>query len=468
MLAPVAGGLLVGLIVHYFIGVERYHGVAGIIESVALSGGRLRYWRVSAKTIASAISIGGRVGRTGRSVRADRRKSWFYGWAVAAIFRRADACLGGCPAQRLVYRQHSTRRLPVSFSRSEIILGEISGGALGVVVLASVVSAVVIQAISGPQPAFSIPAYEFQSALELPFYLVLGLLAGPTAAFYGYLLNVAQDLFHGLSAPRWVKPVIAGAMVGFVGIFLPQVMGVGYPTIEQILNGQHFALWLLLALTLAKLVCTPISIGGGFLGGVFAPSLFIGATLGDAFGTVAEWLFPTLGITPPSFAMVGMAAVLAGAVHAPLTSIILLFEMTNDYRIILPLMFAVTVSLLLSQRLQRDSVYMIGLCGKGIRIERGRDVEVLESLTVGEVMETDVASVLEVDSLDTATNLLTKMHSHGLPVVDSSGELVGIVTVQILNATVPTTTSSQPLPISAPVRCWSPIQMNRWAKRCVA
>jgi chloride channel protein, CIC family len=131
--------------------------------------------------------------------------------------------------------------------------------------------------------------------------------------------------------------------------------------------------------------------------------------------------------------MVGMAAMLAGSVHAPLTAILLLFEMTNDYRIILPLMFAVVISLLISQRLQRDSVYTLGLARKGIRLERGRDVEVMQAIRVEEVMESNVSTFKESDSLDYASKIFTETHHHGLPVVNENNELVGILTLQDLD-----------------------------------
>jgi CIC family chloride channel protein len=187
---------------------------------------------------------------------------------------------------------------------------------------------------------------------------------------------------------------------------------------------------LLIALLAAKLVLTAISIGGGFPGGVFAPSLFLGAALGAAYGQVMGQLFPGLNIAPPAFAMVGMAAVLAGAVHSPLTAIILLFEMTRDYRIILPLMFAVAISLIISRRLRSDSAYTLGLARKGIRLERGRDVEVLEGITVGDVMQMEVTPLCESDTLATASAVFMQTRHHGLPVLNDAGDLVGVITVQ--------------------------------------
>ncbi len=427
---PVIGGLVVGLIIHFFVGEEQHHGVAGIMESVALAGGRLRYQRIPAKSVASAVSIGSgaSVGPEDPSVQIGAGLGSMFGQVLHLSDDRVRSLVAAGSAAGI----SAAFNAPIAgvFFALEIILGEISGNALGIVVVASVISAVFTQAVSGVQPAFSVPAYAFNSAWELPLYLALGLLAGLTAALYIQSLYLAQDFFHDWRIPPWLKPVAAGLAVGLTGLLLPQILGVGYETIEQILNGKHLALTLLTALLLAKLALTSISIGGGFQGGVFAPSLFLGAMLGAAFGQLAQQLFPGLNITPAAFAMVGMAAVLAGAVHAPLTALILLFEMTNDYRIILPLMFAIIVSMVVAQQLQRDSVYTLGLARKGVRIERGKDVEVLEAITVQEVMDTDLPTLLESESLQSAAEKLTRLRHHGLPVANDDGELVGILTAQ--------------------------------------
>jgi chloride channel protein, CIC family len=197
-------------------------------------------------------------------------------------------------------------------------------------------------------------------------YFVLGLLAGPVAALDVRLLCEFQDLFARLTrAPVWVKPAIAGTAVGFVGIFLPRVFGVDNEVIGNLLVGTDVVLGMTLAPLIAKLVLAPVSIADGFPAGVFAPALFIGATLGSSFGIVAARLFPTLGIVPPASAMVGMAAVLADVVHAPLTAVILLFERANDHRTILPLLFAVAISLAVSRRVSVDSVSCLDTAGRG-------------------------------------------------------------------------------------------------------
>lgn len=429
-LIPVIGGVLVGLFLHYFVGVEQYHGVAGIIESVTFGGGRLRYWRIPAKTVAAALAIG-----SGASVGPEDPSV------------QIGANIGSLVGQRLKYSDEKMRAIvaagaasgiaaafnaPIAavFFALEVILGEIGGSSIGLVVLAAVSSAVLTQAISGAHPAFSVAPYAFQSVWELPLYMLLGLLAGLVASQYVRLIDRFQVLFHHLPIPNWLKPASAGLIVGLVGVFFPQVFGVGYETIDKIFNGAPLPLLLLIILLLAKLILTPLCVGSGFPGGVFAPALFIGAALGSAFGQAAGILFPQVGVMPIAMAMVGMAAMLAGSVHAPLTAILLLFEMTNDYRIILPLMLAVMISLFVSQSIQRESVYLIPLVRKGLRIQRGKDIELLETIMVEQVMQTDFVPLREDDPIPVAMEELNRQKMQGLPVVDAEDRVCGILTVQ--------------------------------------
>ncbi|MCB0082381.1 MAG: chloride channel protein, partial [Caldilineaceae bacterium] len=432
MFIPVIGGIIVGLIGQYLIGEERHHGVAGIMESVALAGGRLRYHRIPAKAAASALSIGAgaSVGPEDPSVQIGANLGSMFGQWLHLSDERVRALVAAGAGGGIA----AAFNAPIAgiFFAIELILGELGSSAFGAVALSAVLSAVVTQAITGPEPAFHIPIYEYRSTWELPLYLGLGLLAGPVSAIYIRLIYLTHDLFHHWEIARWVKTGAVGLLVGIVGLWLPQVLGIGYSTIGNILNGTEYSLVLLVALLVAKLLLTPTSIAGGFYGGVFAPSLFLGATLGSAYGQIVASLFPTLNVTTPAFALVGMASVLAGTVRVPLTAVILLFEMTNDYRIILPLIFAVVVSMIISQRLERDSVYELGLARKGIRLERGRDVEVLEAITVKEVMETTLNCLQENDSLVKAARILMKTKRHGMPVVNTEQQLIGIFTVQDL------------------------------------
>ncbi len=432
-LVPVLGGVLVGLLVHWLIGEERHHGVAGVIEAVALAGGRLRYRRIAQKALASAVSIG-----TGASVGPEDPSV------------QLGANLGSLVGLRLRLSEDRVRTLvaagagagiaaafnaPIAgiFFALEIVLAEMSSEALVGIILASVVSAVFTQAVSGPQPAFHVPAYSFHTAWELPLYLGLGLLAGPAGAAYIRLIFLLQDAFARVKVSRWIKTAVAGAGLGLVGLALPQVLGVGYDTIEKVLGSQPLPILLLVGLMVAKLVMTPWSLAGGFQGGLFAPGLFIGAMLGAAYAGIIAALVPSLGIAPAPFAMVGMAALIAAAMRAPLTAIVLLFEMTNDYRIILPLMFAVAVAMVLSERLEKFSVYGLALARKGVRLLRGRDVEVLDGIQVQEVMHAAETSLRPADTLATASEVLVRTRHHGLPVLDPERRLVGMLTLHDLD-----------------------------------
>ncbi len=429
-LVPVIGGLVVGLISHFFIGKERYQGIAGIMEAVSLGRGRLPYQKIPVKTVAAAVSIGSgaSVGPADPSLQIGA----YLGSMFGQLLRLSDERIRALVASGVAGGIAAAFNAPITgiFFALEIIIGDLSVNAFGIVALAAVASSVFTQAVSGPYPAFQIPAYTFNSIWELPLYFGLGVLSGLSAAFYIRLHHFTRGIFDTWNAPRWLKPVVAGLAVSLVGIYLPQVLGTGYATIGNILDGKPLSVTLLLSLALSRLVLTPICISGGFHGGVFAPALFSGASLGGAYGLVAKQVFPSLNISPPAFAMVGMAAVLAGTIHAPITSFMLLFEMTHDYRIILPLIAAVNVSLFLSWHLQHDSVYTLGLARKGIRLQRGRDVGVLETITVDKVMETEIDTLRESDSLTVAIDLLMQKRYHGLPVLNDDGELTGIITVQ--------------------------------------
>ena len=429
-LIPMFGGLVVGLVTYKFIASEKIHGTASIIQSVALSSGRIRYQKTPVKTAAAILSIGtgASVGPEDPSVQIGASIGSMFG----QIFHMSDEKIRTLVAAGAASAIAAAFNAPIAgvFFALEIVLGEIGGNSLGMILVAAVTSSVFTQAVSGGSPAFQVPAYAFNSAWELPLYLLLGLLAGPVSALYVRLVYKMQDYFTAWKISGIIKTTAAGLVIGLVGLSLPQVFGVGYETIGEVLNKNDIAIGLLFALLLAKVILTPLSLGGGFFGGVFAPSLFIGSMLGGAFGLVAATLFPTLNLNPAAFALVGMAAVLAGAVHAPLTAVILLFEMTNDYRIILPLMFAVAVSLLVSQKMQKDSVYAMGLARHGIRIDRGRDLEVMGAITVGEAMCSDIDTIQENMTIPEAAEKLARTKHHGLPVINQDGMLIGIITVQ--------------------------------------
>jgi len=313
----------------------------------------------------------------------------------------------------------------------EVILGEFSVRYFSTVVISSVTASVVGRIAFGNVPAFVVPQYSLVSPWELPLYVLLGVLAGLVALLFVRTLYWFEDTFDDWRFPEYIKPGVGGLFIGAIGFYLPQVFGVGYEAMEDALLGKTL-LGTMALLVLVKILATSLTIGSGGSGGVFAPSLFIGAMVGGVFGTVAHQVLPGITAASGAYALVGMAAVFAGAAHAPITAVIILFEMTNDYRIILPLMLATVVSVLLTQRLRRDSIYTLKLARRGVRLEQGRDVDVMQGVLVAEAMTTNVDTVdadLSLADLDFAFH---ETHHHGFPVLNTDGELFGLITVQDL------------------------------------
>ena len=216
-------------------------------------------------------------------------------------------------------------------------------------------------------------------------------------------------------------------------IRVPQIYNVGYEVIEGVLS-NHSALGVVLVLLLLKLIATSLTLGSGGSGGIFAPALFMGAMLGSAFALVMEAIFPGIPAPPGAYALVGMAAVFAASAHAPLTAVLILFELTGDYRIILPLMLTVVVATVLSQRmLQGESIYTLKLTRRGVRLQHGRDVDIMQSVTVGEVMSRNPATVQVDATISELAGIISHTHHHGLLVLDDQRKLWGIVTITDLD-----------------------------------
>lgn len=434
-LIPLAGGLLVGLTARYLIKTEKFHGTANIMQAVALNGGRINYRQTPIKTVAAVLSIGSgaSLGPEDPSVQIGAS----FGSMFGQVFHMSEEKSATLVAAGVASAIAAAFNAPIAgiFFALEIILGELSSASMVLILIAAVSSSVLTQAISGTSPAFQIPQYAFNSVNELPLYLVLGLLAGPVSAVYIWLIQKSRLYVSLWKVPEFLKTAAAGLVVGLTGLAFPQILGVGYDTIGSVLNNNRLGIIFLLVLMLLKLILTPISLAGGFFGGVFAPGLFIGAMLGGGMGEAASLLFPGMNIHPAAFALVGMAAVLAGTVRAPLTAILLLFEMTGDYRIILPLIFAVAVSLVISSRLQPDSVYEMGLAQHGIRLDRGRDIEVMSELKVNEIMETGVETLPETIDSKTAGKILVKSRFNSLPVLDENGYLAGVLSLADIEGT---------------------------------
>ncbi|MBE9164450.1 MULTISPECIES: chloride channel protein [Microcoleaceae] len=295
------------------------------------------------------------------------------------------------------------------FFALEVVLGStFATSSVSVVLLSAVVSALIAQICLGAQPAFALPVYDVRSPLELPLYMGLGLLASCVSLAYTEAIQLTDRCFQGKirgfgwlgRLPRPFHPILGGAIVGLVALPFPQVLGVGYETVEAMLQDVKFSLPLLLLLLFVKLAVTAISLGSGLVGGIFAPAMFLGACLGSAYGIFLEML-PAMSdrvAGPAAYAMVGMAAILAGSAKAPLTAILLMFELTRDYRIVLPLMAAVGLSVWLVEFVNRRSTtHSLNLHQMGVDVAVNSPIAAREQLqdwedALGDRMVTELIS----------------------------------------------------------------------------
>jgi len=431
LIIPTIGGLLVWIIVYFFAHEAKGHGVPEVMEAVALKDGRMRTRVVFAKAVASAICIGsgGSVGREGPIVQI--------GSAISSAIGRLFKVSGGrlrvlvaCGAAAGIAATFNAPMAGAIFSL-EIILSELAALQLIPIVVSSVIATAISRHYLGNFPAFEIPPYDFLHYSELFFYLVLGVLAGIVAYIFIRLLYGMEDFFEQWKFPEFLKPAIGGSIIGCIGFFFPHVFGVGYESITNILHGQMTGI-MLFGLLIAKIIATSITIGSGSSGGIFAPSLFMGAALGGGFGQLVHTLFPYTTALPGAYALVGMGAVVAGTTRAPIAAMIIVFEMTANYLIILPLMFACTIGLVISAQLSKESIYTLKLVRRGLNIYAGKELNVLKSLKVSQVMIPEIELVSPSAPLtELATRMMASSHTHFF-VVGNDNRIHGHISLENL------------------------------------
>ncbi|MEW6771405.1 MAG: chloride channel protein [Bacillota bacterium] len=427
VLMPAAGGLLVGLLVYFFAREARGHGVPEVMEAVALRGGRIRPRVAVVKALASSICIGsgGSVGREGPIVQIGASAAS----AIGQWLRLPDETVKTLVACGAAGGISATFNAPIAgvLFALEVILGSMVTRRFAYVIISSVVADFLSQAFLGNKRAFAVPHFGMVSAWEFAFYVALGILAALAALTFINVLYRAEDLFSSLKTPEYLKPALGGLAVGCLGLYSHHLFGVGYEGITGALSGE-MVLESLVLLCLLKILATSLTIGSGGSGGVFAPSLFIGAMLGTALGTVVNGFFPSITAPAGAYGIVGMAAVFSGAARAPFSAILIIFEMTRNYAIILPLMTAVVISTVLTRALKRETIYTLKLLRRGVDIEQEEVADVMRTITVGEAMTRNVPVVPATMRLEELLKLFQDTGYHGFPVVDEEGLLAGVVT----------------------------------------
>jgi len=439
---PILGGLIVGLM--------RWRTQdfgPGLSTLIASQGTEVtRQLRPVTKMLAASVSLGSgaSLGPEGPSVEVGANLGMLMSQVMQVSQERQRLLLAAGAAAGLAAGFNA----PIAgvFFALEVVLGATSfaSSAVSVVLLAAVVAALIAQIGLGTQPAFALPVYQVISPLELPLYLGLGLGASLVSLTYTQSIRLAKACFEGKvpgfeflgRIPQPIHPIIGGALVGIVALQLPQILGIGYGTVEAMLQDVKFSLSLLVVLLIVKLLMTAISAGSGFVGGVFAPAMFLGASFGAAYAKILAMLVPGIAAqmaAPPAYAMVGMAAVLAASVRAPLTSILLLFELTRDYRIVLPLMAAVGLSFWLVERMKPTFNSNSNLQQIGLAELKDEKAEILSSIFVEDAMLSCPKKLpLTMKVLEAALEMTRDRQSCAL-VIDEAERLVGILSLENIN-----------------------------------
>ncbi|EWT06882.1 chloride channel protein [Intrasporangium chromatireducens Q5-1] len=428
VLAPVVAGLIYGPLVHFFAREARGHGVPEVMYAVARRGGRIAPRVAAVKALASALCIGGggSVGREGPIVQIGSA----LGSTVGIVARAPEGRMRLFVACGAAGGIAATFNAPLAgvFFALELILADFTTSAFGLVVISAVTSAAIGRMAFGNASFLHLPAFTVTHPGEYLLYAVLGVLSGVVGVAFTKVLYLIEDGCDSVwRGPEWLRPAVGGLALGLLLLVLPQMYGVGYPVLGKAVGGGY-ALWFLLLLLVGKMVATSLTIGIGGSGGVFAPSLFIGAMLGSAYGYLAQELLPNVAGAAGAYGLIGMGAVFAGAARAPITAVIILFELTGEYSIILPLMAAIVVATAVSHRLGEDSIYTLKLRRRGIDLSV--PVTPAQKLRVATAMVPLPSPLRASASLAAAAAQLSRAAYGVLPVTDDDGRFRGILTAR--------------------------------------
>ena len=431
-LLPIIGAILLIPLSLAFPGEVNGYGFTNFLRRVNLENGVIRARAIFIKTVSTALTIGsgssagvegpiaqigGALGsQVGQRLRVSGRRMKVY---IAA------GCAGG------IAGIFNAPLAGMFFASEIVLLGTYEISSFSALVIASALSTVVCRAYFGEVPAFTIPDYTVVNALvELPLYTLMAVIVGITAVLHIRFFYAVRDLFQGLGLHPQLKPIVGALLVGVIGIFFPQVMGNGYDYIAKALAGETLV-WRMMVLVFLKSLATAVTLGSGNAGGAFAPSLFIGAVLGGAFGGIVHHFLPESTATAGAYATVGIGAFLAASTHAPLTAIFLLFEMTGNYLIIIPVMLTVMVGTVTASWLYDDSIDTVDFTREGIDIHEGREVAILKSVKVGKAITEEVDYISENANINQLLDLFRiARNSFYFPVVDHRGLMVGVVSMQ--------------------------------------
>ncbi|AHC50516.1 Chloride channel protein [Achromobacter xylosoxidans NBRC 15126 = ATCC 27061] len=370
LLLPAAGGAIAGLILQVAARRLPPRGAADYMEAIAIGRGVIGFRQTVARSISSLFSIGSgaSIGREGPMVQLAAMFSSLSG-RYLVLPPRHLRLLVACGATAGITAAYNAPIAGALFI-SEIVYGAIASATLVPLVVSSVVANIVTRQILHYDAVFHMPPFDFVSGWEVANYLGLGLIAGMVAPQFLRFLDASKALFRRLTLPLWAKMALGGLVVGALSVFKPEVWGNGYSVVNSMLHTDEWAWQAVAAILLFKIVATGASVGSGAIGGVFTPTLFVGAAVGALYGSGLHALFPAGDLSAvSSYAVVGMGALLAATTYAPLMSILMIFEMTLSYEVMLPLMLACITGFVIAQRIRPDSVYAKSLASNRLARE---------------------------------------------------------------------------------------------------
>lgn len=431
LLVPTLGGLALGPVIAYLVPELRGPGVSEVIEAAALENSYLRPKATILKVLCTALTLatGGSVGREGPVATIGAALGSSLGRFFKLSPEKVRVALA-CGAAGGIAATFNTPFAGTMFA-VEIILGDIQIGYLGLIALASIIAVITAHQIWTGFPIFITPGFQFLNPGELGMYLILGLVGGVLAILFMRSVFAFDTIFRRLPLPEWCKPGLGGLGLGLIGLWCPHVFGVGYDSINLALTGKltlDFAALILLAKLLATAICL-----GSMSGGVFGPSVFLGAMLGTSLALAGNVIMPQLALNPIDYALIGMGTVVSGVTLGPMTAILLIFELTHDYHTIIPLLISCAACMMMVKLFYGHSIYQTKLLRRGMHLVRGLDAHILRSLKVGECMSSRVEIIHDETTL---AEILEKSEASTSPffiVLDNRGELNGVLTITDLH-----------------------------------
>lgn len=433
VLPPMIGGAIVGLLTSKGAPEAKGHGVPEVMEAVALHDGVIRKRVAAVKICASAICIGsgGSVGREGPIVQIGSSIGSTVG-QILKVNRTNQRTLVGCGAAAGIAATFNAPVAGILFAL-EILLGDFGFAAFSPVVLSSVTATAISRHYFGDFPAFISPVYELGSLWELGLFPFLGILCAFVALLFVFVLYKMEDLADLVAINPVIKAALGGLCIGGILLLFPEIMGVGYGAITLSLMDK-MAWGTMLILIFLKIFATSLTISSGGSGGIFAPSLFIGAMTGGVFGVAVHALFPSVVPSAGIFALIAMGGLVAGTTYAPITAILIIFELTSNYQIILPLMLTCIVSTLIASSINTGSIYTLKLLRRGVDLRGGMEQNILKRYHVKDLMLQMPDTLYEGASLQEVFETFRRKNAPYLHLVDSRGELTGIISFRDLRS----------------------------------